>query len=99
MDDATRQSGRIPWIDERHAAVFKSADVARYNAGAVGSCTDAIIRSIVEAGRAARRRAAKMATLTIRNFDDALKERLRVRAAEHGHSMEDGRTFFAVPNM
>jgi antitoxin FitA len=29
-----------------------------------------------------------MATLTIRNFDDALKERLRIRAAEHGHSME-----------
>ena len=29
-----------------------------------------------------------MATLTIRNFDAALKERLRVRAAQHGHSME-----------
>jgi plasmid stability protein len=29
-----------------------------------------------------------MATLTIRNFDAALKERLRVRAAHHGHSME-----------
>ena len=29
-----------------------------------------------------------MATLTIRNFDDALKERLRIRAAEHGNSME-----------
>jgi plasmid stability protein len=29
-----------------------------------------------------------MATLTIRNLDPALKERLRVRAAEHGHSME-----------
>lgn len=29
-----------------------------------------------------------MATLTIRNFDDALKERLRIRAAQHGHSME-----------
>ncbi len=30
-----------------------------------------------------------MATLTIRNVDDALKERLRVRAATHGHSMEE----------
>jgi plasmid stability protein len=30
-----------------------------------------------------------MATLTIRNLDDSLKERLRVRAAEHGHSMEE----------
>jgi plasmid stability protein len=29
-----------------------------------------------------------MATLTIRNLDHAVKERLRVRAAEHGRSME-----------
>ncbi len=29
-----------------------------------------------------------MATMTIRNLDAALKERLRVRAAQHGHSME-----------
>jgi plasmid stability protein len=29
-----------------------------------------------------------MATLTIRNIDPAIKERLRVRAAQHGHSME-----------
>jgi plasmid stability protein len=29
-----------------------------------------------------------MATLTIRNLNPATKERLRVRAAEHGHSME-----------
>ena len=29
-----------------------------------------------------------MATLTIRNVDDALKEELRVRAARHGRSME-----------
>jgi plasmid stability protein len=29
-----------------------------------------------------------MARLTIRNIDTAVKERLRVRAAEHGHSME-----------
>jgi plasmid stability protein len=32
---------------------------------------------------------AAMATLTIRNLDDSLKERLRVRAASHGHSMEE----------
>ena len=30
-----------------------------------------------------------MASITIRNFDDELKERLRVRAAKHGHSMEE----------
>jgi antitoxin FitA len=29
-----------------------------------------------------------MPTLTIRNIDTAVKERLRVRAAQHGHSME-----------
>lgn len=31
---------------------------------------------------------APTASLTIRNLDPALKERLRVRAAQHGHSME-----------
>lgn len=30
-----------------------------------------------------------MATLTIRNFDDELKARLRVEAAARGHSMEE----------
>lgn len=30
-----------------------------------------------------------MGTLTIRNLDDQLKERLRVRAALHGRSMEE----------
>lgn len=30
-----------------------------------------------------------MATMTIRNLDDALKSRLRIRAAHHGKSMEE----------
>ena len=30
-----------------------------------------------------------LAAMTIRNIDDALKSRLRVRAAVHGRSMED----------
>lgn len=30
-----------------------------------------------------------MASLVIRNIDNALKERLRVRAAQHGRSMEE----------
>jgi plasmid stability protein len=30
-----------------------------------------------------------MATLTIRNIDESVKERLRVRAATHGRSMEE----------
>ncbi len=30
-----------------------------------------------------------MASITIRNFDDGLKSRLRIQAAIHGRSMED----------
>jgi plasmid stability protein len=30
-----------------------------------------------------------MASITIRNIDDELKERLRIQAAKHGHSMEE----------
>lgn len=30
-----------------------------------------------------------MASLTIRNIEEGIKERLRVRAAMHGHSMEE----------
>lgn len=30
-----------------------------------------------------------MATMTIRNLDDEVKSRLRVRAAQHGRSMEE----------
>lgn len=30
-----------------------------------------------------------MASMTIRNIDDTLKQRLRMRAATHGRSMED----------
>lgn len=30
-----------------------------------------------------------MASITIRNIDDSLKGSLRLRAAEHGHSMEE----------
>ena len=30
-----------------------------------------------------------MASMTIRNLDDGIKRRLRIRAAEHGKSMEE----------
>ncbi len=30
-----------------------------------------------------------MATITVRNLEDGLKRRLRIRAAEHGKSMEE----------
>lgn len=51
------------------------------------------------------RRGQAMATMTIRNLDDDLKARLRVRAAQHGHSMEEeARTLLrdalsAMPNV
>ena len=32
-----------------------------------------------------------MASITIRNLDDGVKTRLRVRAADHGRSMEEAR--------
>ena len=32
---------------------------------------------------------SSMATLTIRNLDDTVRDQLRQRAAEHGHSMEE----------
>ncbi len=30
-----------------------------------------------------------MASITIRNIDDSLKQRLRIKAAKRGHSMEE----------
>ena len=30
-----------------------------------------------------------MASLVVRNIDESIKTRLRIRAAEHGHSMEE----------
>ncbi|MDZ4348380.1 MAG: plasmid stabilization protein [Xanthomonadaceae bacterium] len=36
-----------------------------------------------------RDRETAVATLTIRNLDDRLKARLRIRAAQHGRSMEE----------
>ena len=30
-----------------------------------------------------------MASITIRNLDESIKQRLRIRAAEHGRSMEE----------
>ncbi len=30
-----------------------------------------------------------MTSITVRNIEDELKRRLRIRAAEHGHSMEE----------
>jgi plasmid stability protein len=38
-----------------------------------------------------QRWSAAMASITIRNLDDEIKQRLRVRAAENGRSMEEAR--------
>jgi plasmid stability protein len=37
---------------------------------------------------ARKNRSADMSSITIRNLDPTVKERLRIRAAQHGHSME-----------
>ncbi len=47
---------------------------------------DAIIR--YEDGLTSRVPAPAMSSATVRNLDPAIKERLRVRAAQNGHSME-----------
>jgi antitoxin FitA len=38
---------------------------------------------------ASSKRFPAMASITIRNLDDDIKQRLRIRAAEHGRSMEE----------
>ena len=43
----------------------------------------------VDSNDSTARSSQAMATLTIRNLDDAVRDRLRRRAAEHGHSMEE----------
>jgi plasmid stability protein len=56
--------------------------VAAGGAGIDGIACNGDIRAISMAA------GAEMATLTVRNVDPLLKERLRVRAATHGRSME-----------
>ena len=53
-------------------------DIARIDINAINDDDD-----INQTGEA-----IPMSSITIRNLDPAVKERLRVRAAEHGHSME-----------
>jgi antitoxin FitA len=51
--------------------------------GCLQSLIDIIVYNDINAARE-----TEMASVTIRNLDPAVKERLRVRAAQHGHSME-----------
>ena len=44
--------------------------------------------AVIDNDASGTQREVPMATLTIRNLDPALKEQLRVRAAQHGRSME-----------
>jgi plasmid stability protein len=46
------------------------------------------INAIIDYNEIIATRSVAMSSITIRNLDPAIKERLRVRAAEHGHSME-----------
>jgi|HubBroStandDraft_5_1064220.scaffolds.fasta_scaffold833668_1 plasmid stability protein len=58
--------------------------------GYAASISDNVIafNAIIEYNAGIWQTATPMAMLTIRNIDQAVKERLRIRAAEHGHSME-----------
>ena len=52
-------------------------------------CRDFEFNAIIDYNDAVRLvGTASVSSITIRNLDSAIKERLRVRAAEHGHSME-----------
>ena len=47
-----------------------------------------VFNAVIAYNASARNRKVTMATLTIRNVDAGVKQRLRVRAARHGRSME-----------
>jgi plasmid stability protein len=50
--------------------------------------TDSDINAIIDYNDGMQTEGAEMSSITIRNLDPAVKERLRIRAAQHGHSME-----------
>src|SRR5215472_5853839 len=56
--------------------------------GRAGSQTDVDINAINDYNDGVRTETPSMSSITIRNLDPGVKERLRVRAAQHGHSME-----------
>lgn len=47
------------------------------------------MQSLITIGAQPSSEATAMASITIRNLDDDIKQRLRVRAAERGRSMEE----------
>jgi plasmid stability protein len=63
-------------------------DKGRYHTQKGVNADVAFIAVIVYNANMEQTQQASSTTLTIRNVDRRLKERLRVRAAKHGHSME-----------
>jgi plasmid stability protein len=47
------------------------------------------LKSLIRLAASTETEITPMASITIRNLDDEIKQRLRVRAAERGHSMEE----------
>ncbi|MFP4377183.1 MAG: FitA-like ribbon-helix-helix domain-containing protein [Spirochaetales bacterium] len=59
------------------------------NLSLTGIIDYSVLAAVQSALQALLARRVIVATLTIRNLDDELKSRLRVRAARHDHSMEE----------
>jgi plasmid stability protein len=61
-----------------------------HRAGRKRTATDIDITAIIDYDEISQtdEAAIAMSSITVRNLDPAIKNRLRVRAAEHGHSME-----------
>jgi len=70
--------------------IFQRAECGRIFATGDGSFNDC--NAIIDYNLSLLQRwNASMASITIRNLDDEIKQRLRVRAAENGRSMEEAR--------
>lgn len=72
----TRQKIRV--VRRSHYNIFQGDDVIQ-----------TIDFNAITAYNTTERKGLTMASITIRNLDDGIKQRLRVRAAEHGRSMEE----------
>ena len=70
----------MTWPDNRESALF-----VRVRTGRGLDCDEIVAHDARDAFRVG----TAMAGITIRYLDDQLKHRLRVRAAEHGRSMEE----------
>ena len=75
----------------RENATETRATINEFEPRTFGSCTGSLLSRFGSIGASERESAsiAGMATITIRRLDETTKRRLRVRAADHGRSMEE----------